>query len=205
MATLRASQAISAKPVISGISRRGVVVRAHAKQSRPVMEAAKAVSLATLSGAVLSPQAAQAATEVAQLAAGDNRPLILGTLLLPVLGWVAFNIGGPLFAQLDKMGERADETTPDKRSLRLKRAVIGPMAGLGLLAATQSAEAATEIAQLAAGDNRPIILLTLLLPVLGWVAFNIGGPLFAQLDKMGERADETTPDKRSLRISTKRS
>ena len=46
---------------------------------------------------------AQAASEVAQLAAGDNRVGIIATLALPALGWVAFNIGGPALNQLANM------------------------------------------------------------------------------------------------------
>ena len=53
----------------------------------------------------------------------------------------------------------------------------GIAAGLGLTAAgllaAQSAEAATEVAQLADGDGRLGLLLTLFVPVVGWVAFNI--------------------------------
>jgi photosystem II PsbY protein len=33
--------------------------------------------------------------------AGDNRFGIIATLFLPVLGWVAFNIGGPALNQLN--------------------------------------------------------------------------------------------------------
>ena len=40
--------------------------------------------------------------------------------------------------------------------------------------AAQSADAATDVATLAAGDGRVGIIALLFLPVLGWVAFNIG-------------------------------
>jgi photosystem II PsbY protein len=33
--------------------------------------------------------------------AGDNRFGIIATLFLPVVGWVAFNIGGPALNQLN--------------------------------------------------------------------------------------------------------
>ena len=46
---------------------------------------------------------AQAANEVSQLAAGDNRLLILGVVFVPALGWVAFNILGPALNQLANM------------------------------------------------------------------------------------------------------
>ncbi len=42
--------------------------------------------------------------------------------------------------------------------------------------------------QLAESDNRGTLLLTLFVPALGWVAFNIAGGLFNQLDKMGDVA-----------------
>ena len=48
---------------------------------------------------------AQAASEVAQLAAGDNRVGIIATLALPALGWVAFNIAGPALNQLANMDD----------------------------------------------------------------------------------------------------
>ena len=48
---------------------------------------------------------AQAANEVAELAAGDNRLLILGVIFVPALGWVAFNILGPALNQYANMGD----------------------------------------------------------------------------------------------------
>ena len=68
--------------------------------------AGKSVAAATGLGAaatLLFAQNADAATEVAQLAAGDNRVAILASLLVPVLGWVAFNALGPLTSQINKM------------------------------------------------------------------------------------------------------
>ena len=53
--------------------------------------------------------------------------------------------------------------------------------------ATQQADAASEVAQLAAGDNRLSIILTVLLPVAGWVLFNISGPALAQLNNMNKK------------------
>lgn len=52
---------------------------------------------------MMSAGSAQAASEVAQLAAGDNRLGIIATLALPALGWVAFNIGGPALNQMANM------------------------------------------------------------------------------------------------------
>jgi hypothetical protein len=55
----------------------------------------------------------------------------------------------------------------------------GVAAGLGLgaasLLATQSAEAAQQVADLAASDSRVGILAGLALPAIGWVLFNILG------------------------------
>lgn len=86
---------------------------------------------------------------------------------------VAFNILGPAQAQFKTMGKSAK----------------GVAAGLGLTAAmllaAQSADAAQEVSQLAAGDNRTGIIATLFVPVIGWVLFNILGPAQAQLDNMG--------------------
>jgi photosystem II PsbY protein len=78
---------------------------------------------------------------------------ILLTLFVPALGWVAFNIAGGLFGQLEKMKDR--QVGPEARSLRLKRSVAGAMGlgAAGLLASAQTAEA-SELMQIAAGDNR---------------------------------------------------
>ena len=40
--------------------------------------------------------------------AGDNRVGIIATLFLPVVGWVAFNIGGPALNQLANTGKNAN-------------------------------------------------------------------------------------------------
>ena len=78
--------------------------------------------------------------------------------MLPCLGvcrWVLFNILGPLQNQLDAMDTK-------------KRSVA---AGLGLgaasLLAAQNAEAAQQVADLAAGDNRFGTIAFLALPVVG--------------------------------------
>eukprot|EP00983_Pelagomonas_calceolata_P066940 1149277-Pelagomonas_calceolata.AAC.2 len=64
-----------------------------------------------------------------------------------------------------------------------KGSVVGPAVGLGTAAsllAAQKADAASEIAQLAV-DQRVLLLGTLFIPVLGWVAFNILPGLIRQL------------------------
>lgn len=76
---------------------------------------------------------------------------------------MGFNILGPLQNQIDAMGDSKK----------------GVAAGLGLTAASllaaQSAEAAQQVADLAAGDNRFGTIALLALPVVGWVLFNILG------------------------------
>jgi photosystem II PsbY protein len=118
---------------------------------------------------LLAAGSAEAAQEVA-MTAGDSRVGILATLLLPVAGWVLFNIFGPTKNQLDGMSNK------------------GVAVGLGLagVLAAGSAEAAQEVA-MTAGDSRVGILATLLLPVAGWVLFNILGPAKSQLDNMGKK------------------
>lgn len=126
---------------------------------------------------MLAVQSADAAQELGQLAASDNRAGIILTLLVPVLGWVGFNIFGPASRQLQSMS--SDTPSKKKRSVA---AALG-LAALPLLAA-QSADAAQEFGQLAASDSRGGIILTLLVPVLGWVGFNIFGPATRQINAM---------------------
>ena len=59
--------------------------------------------------------------------------------------------------------------------------------GTALLLASEKADAAQEILQLAASDNRIGIIATLFLPVVGWVLFNIGGPALNQLANTAEK------------------
>jgi photosystem II PsbY protein len=63
--------------------------------------------------------------------------------------------------------------------------------GLGLTAASmlaaQSADAATEVATLAAGDGRPALFLALFAPALLWVGINIAGPALNQLNNMADK------------------
>jgi photosystem II PsbY protein len=110
--------------------------------------------------------------EIATIADSDSRGLVLLGILLPAIGWVLFNILQPGLNQLSKM--------------RSSKGLIGA-AGLGATAASMmavpDAEAAQEITQLAA-DNRPLILLFILLPAVGWVLFNILQPALNQLNKM---------------------
>lgn len=68
--------------------------------------AIKSLAFGSLAGSFLSAGHAQAAVEVANIAASDNRLGILALLAVPVVGWVGFNILGPLQNQLDSMVRR---------------------------------------------------------------------------------------------------
>ena len=104
--------------------------------------------------------------------------MLLG-LGLPVLGWVAFNIGAPALRQIDNMAEPKAKGKVTKR-----RSIAAGLTAAALLALPETANAAQELGQLA--DSRPLVLLGLGLPVLGWVAFNIGAPALRQIDNMAE-------------------
>ena len=67
----------------------------------------------------------------------------------------------------------------------------GLAASVGLAAAmsvaASSADAATELGEIAASDNRLFIILGLFLPALGWVLFNMAGPVLNQINAMAEK------------------
>lgn len=135
----------------------------------------------------LSAQSAEASTELLQIAESDNRAGIIFTLLIPALGWVGFNILGPLGNQLAKMQE--ENGVPAKKTGTKKVKSVAAVVGLtaaAMLSVSDSALASTELAQIAESDNRATLLFTLLVPALGWVAFNILGPFGNQLAKMQE-------------------
>ena len=67
------------------------------------------------------------------------------------------------------------------------RNVAGLGLGLATILAAQEASASSEVAELAAGDNRILIIATVLLPVVAWVLFNITGPALAQLSNMSNK------------------
>ncbi|KAL4428141.1 hypothetical protein ABPG75_002230 [Micractinium tetrahymenae] len=160
-------------------SHKAVAVRIQAKET--VQEAiVKGTALAGLSAALLSAGSAQAAMEVANIAASDNRFGTIALLAVPVLGWVGFNILGPLQNQLSAM---------DGQKVATKKRGVAAAVGLGAasLLAAQSAEAAQQVADLAASDNRFGTIALLALPVLGWVGFNILGPLQNQLAAMDDK------------------
>lgn len=137
----------------------------------------KVAAATAVAATLFSSGNALAAQEFTQLAAGDNRLGAVLFLVVPALGWVLFNIGGPATRQLDGMSKKGK----------------GVVASLGLGAAgalaltAQQAEAADQVAQLAASDNRLGAILFLVVPALGWVLFNIGGPASRQLDDMSKK------------------
>ncbi|PNH00626.1 Photosystem II core complex proteins psbY, chloroplastic [Tetrabaena socialis] len=164
----------SAKPVLP-VRRpvRALAVRAQASLESTAFKVGTVATLSTVASSWMMAGNASAATELATLAASDNRAGIIATLLVPAVGWVAFNILGGLQAQLKQMDD--------------KRKAVPAAVGLGAAATllfAQQAEASTELATLAASDNRAGIIATLLVPAVGWVAFNILGGLQAQLSQM---------------------
>ena len=65
-----------------------------------------------------------------------------------------------------------------------QRSIVSAI-GVGAAAASmliaQNAEAATQVAQIAESDNRLAIILTLFVPALGWVGFNMLQPALNQV------------------------
>ena len=139
----------------------------------------QASAAAVMAGSVFSmlatSETAMAAQEVAAIAEGDNRALLLLGILLPAVGWVLFNILRPALNQLDKM--RSSSTV----------AAAGVGAAAAALIAAPDADAAQVIAQVA-DDNRPLLLLLVVAPALGWVLFNILKPALNQINKMQGKA-----------------
>ena len=89
-------------------------------------------------------------------------------------------------AQLDRMSDIKDSSDPSSKKRGIAAAV-----GLGAAASmllAENAEAAMEVAQLAASDNRGAILATLFVPALGWVGFNMLQPTLNQVPGQREAA-----------------
>lgn len=121
----------------------------------------------------------------------DNRVLIIATVLLPVAGWVLFNISGPALNQINNMSNK------QKNIARRARGVAGAIGiSAASLIAAQQADAASEVAQLAAGDNRFLIIATVLLPVAAWVLFNITGPALNQINNMQNKQKNVSKNSR---------
>ncbi|KIZ01880.1 hypothetical protein MNEG_6079 [Monoraphidium neglectum] len=146
---------------------------------------AKLLAIPAAAGVLLSSGHAQAATELAQLAASDNRLGTIALLFAPAVAWVGFNMLQPLNNQLDRMSEMNAAPAPKAAKRRGVASAVGLGAALSLFAA-QQAEAATEIAQLAASDNRLGTIALLFAPAVAWVGFNMLQPLNNQLDRMSE-------------------
>lgn len=141
-----------------------------------------ALGLGAAASLLAAPEA-DAAQQIAQLAV-DSRPLLLLTVLVPAVGWVLFNILKPALNQVNKM-----------KGAKSVAGAVGLGAAASLLAAPQ-ADAAQEVAQLAA-DARPLILLVVLLPAVGWVLFNILQPALRQVGNMiAKNSEDNTPKKR---------
>ncbi|WVZ09029.1 hypothetical protein V8G54_022375 [Vigna mungo] len=120
--------------------------------------------------------AAFAASQIAQIAEGDNRGLALLLPVVPALAWVLFNILQPALNQVNRMRSS-------------KGVMVGLGLGLGASGLVWSPEASASemglIADAAAGsDNRGQLLLLVVAPAIGWVLFNILQPALNQLNRM---------------------
>ena len=127
---------------------------------------------------------ADAAQEIAQVADSDVRGLLILGLLVPAVGWVLFNILRPALNQIEKM----QEGNSGSGGMRKARGIIG-VTGISAAAASLLApEADAQVQELAlvGADTRPLILLFVLAPAIGWVLFNILKPALNQVNKMVE-------------------
>ena len=92
---------------------------------------------------------------------------------------------GPVLNQISNMAEKNAGASSSKGGSK-RRSVAG--AGLGLsaaalLAGANSADAATNLGEIAASDNRLFIILGLFLPAIGWVLFNMAVRVFSVRQK----------------------
>ncbi|KAG4920085.1 hypothetical protein JHK85_049653 [Glycine max] len=119
--------------------------------------------------------AALAASQIAEIAEGDNRGLALLLPLIPAIVWVLFNILQPALNQLNRMRSS-------------KGVIIGLGLGLGasgmLFGSDASASEIAVIADAAASDNRGQLLLIVVTPAIVWVMYNILQPALNQLNRM---------------------
>jgi photosystem II PsbY protein len=119
-----------------------------------LLQAGKIAALSAVASSWMFSGQAQAAVELANVAASDNRLGTISLLFLPALGWVAFNILQPAFNQLNRMNEiKGEAASSGGRKKRGLAGAVGMGAALSMMAA-QQADAATELSQLAASDNR---------------------------------------------------
>ncbi|KAH1196408.1 Photosystem II core complex proteins psbY, chloroplastic [Glycine max] len=132
-----------------------------------------------IAGAIFSSlancDAALAASQIAEIAEGDNRGLALLLPLIPAIAWVLFNILQPALNQLNRMRSS-------------KGVIIGLGLGLGasgmLFGLDASASEISVIADAAASDNRGQLLLIVVTPAIVWVLYNILQPALNQLNRM---------------------
>lgn len=148
-----------------------------------MQDVAQAATAAAVAATFAAAGPAAAAQEVATLAAGDGRLSILLSLFVPALGWVAFNMAQPVANQISAMTQANANKAPKARKGRAAAVGLG-LTAASVFAAAQSADAATEFATIAAGDNRPALFLALFAPALIWVGINIAGPALNQLNAM---------------------
>jgi len=133
---------------------------------------------------LLAPHA-DAAQEMAQLADSDSRGLVIVGLLLPAIGWVLFNILRPALNQVNKMVEGNSGNNKLKSRAMVGATGISAAAASLLMGAPEAEASVQEMAQMGA-DTRPLILLFILAPAIGWVLFNILKPALNQVNKMVE-------------------
>ncbi|CAJ1853521.1 unnamed protein product [Sphenostylis stenocarpa] len=133
-----------------------------------------------IAGAIFSTlgncDAAFAASQIAQIAEGDNRGLALLLPVVPALAWVLFNILQPALNQLNRMRNS-------------KGVIVGLGLGLGASGLMWGPEASASemglIADATAGsDNRGQLLLFVVAPAIAWVLYNILQPALNQLNRM---------------------
>ena len=91
-----------AGPALNQLSAMGDKKGAAPAKKGGKKRSAAGLGLGLTAASLLAASAADAATDVAQLA-GDSRGGLLALLFAPALGWVAFNIAGPAFNQLSNM------------------------------------------------------------------------------------------------------
>lgn len=84
----------------------------------------------------------------------------------------------------------------EDENVKSAKGLIGALAlgAAGSMLTAGQADAAQEVAQLAA-DNRPLVLLVVLGPAIGWVLFNILQPALRQLQNMIKDGSTPPPKK----------
>lgn len=185
------------QPAFNQLNRMGEMRESSAAPKKATKR--RAIAGAVGLGAALSTmmaQSADASAELSQIADSDARLAAIATLFVPAIGWVAFNMLQPVFNQLDRMQEMRSTGAAPKKATK-KRGIasaVGLGAGLSLMMA-ETANASTELSQIADSDARLGAIALLFVPALGWVAFNILQPLFNQINRMDEMRGSPAPKK----------